>query len=94
MHWGTGALVGALRGVWSATGIRGGEATLTHAVVRLAFDQTVENTTGVGAPPATWPRSERLVDVGHKAVYAFVTGAVSDRIVPPALRSTRGLTSH
>jgi hypothetical protein len=37
MHWGTGAVLGALRGVWSATGIRGSEATMTHTVVRLAF---------------------------------------------------------
>jgi hypothetical protein len=94
MHWGTGAVLGALRGVWSATGIRGGEATVTHTVVRLAFDQTAENATGVGAPPSMWPRSERLVDIGHKAVYSWVTGAVSDRIIRPELRSTRGLTSH
>ena len=94
MHWGTGALVGGLRGVWSATGIRGGPATLTHTVVRLAFDQTVENATGVGAPPSTWPRSERLVDVTHKAIYALVTGVVSDRMVAPDLQSRRGVTSH
>ena len=94
MHWGTGALLGAVRGVWSVTGIRGAEATVTHAVVRLAFDQTVENLTGVGAPPSSWPRSERVVDVAHKAVYAWVTGAVADRWVPPDLQSRRGTTSH
>lgn len=94
MHWGTGALLGALRGVWSATGIRGGGATATHTVVRLAFDQTVENTTGVGAPPSTWPRSERIVDVAHKGIYALVTGAVADRLVAPALVSHRGVESH
>ncbi len=94
MHWGTGALLGALRGVWSATGIRGGEATLTHTVVRLAFDQTVENVTGAGAPPATWPRSERIVDVSHKILYSLVTGVVADRLVAPTLQSRRGTTSH
>jgi hypothetical protein len=94
MHWGTGALLGALRGVWAATGIRGPEATLTHAVVRLAFDQTVENATGAGAPPSTWPRSERLVDVSHKALYALVTGAAADRIVAPTLQSRSGTVSH
>lgn len=94
MHWGTGALLGVLRGVWSATGVRGREATLTHTVVRLAFDQTVENATGVGAPPSTWPRSERLVDVTHKAIYSLVTGAVADRLVAPTLESRRGITSH
>jgi hypothetical protein len=76
------------------TGIRGSEATVGHAVVRLAFDQTVENVTGVGAPPSTWPRSERAVDVAHKAVYALVTGLLADRTVSPALQSRRGTTSH
>ena len=94
MHWGTGAFLGALRGIWSVAGIRGAEANLTHAVVRLAFDQTVENVTGVGAPPATWPRLERYVDVSHKAVYSLVTGLVADRWVAPSLESRRGIVSH
>ena len=94
MHWGTGALLGALRGVWSVTGMRGASATAQHAVVRLAFDQTLENGTGVGAPPQTWPRSELAVDLLHKGVYALVTGIVADRLIAPRLRSQRGRTSH
>jgi len=94
MHWGTGALLGTLRGVWSATGIRGAEGTVTHTVVRLAFDQTVENATGVGAPPSSWPRSERVVDVAHKAIYSLITGAVADRLIAPELESRRGVRSH
>lgn len=94
MHWGSGAVLGALRGVWAVTGIRGPQANAWHTVVRLAFDQTVENATGVGAPPASWPTGENIVDVGHKALYSIVTGMVADRILPPALASTRGRTSH
>jgi hypothetical protein len=94
MHWTTGALLGALRGVWSATGLRGPLASTWHTAVRLAFDQTVENVTGVGAPPASWPRQEKLVDVLHKTVYSLVTGAVADRWIAPALESRRGPTSH
>ena len=94
MHWATGATLGALRGMWAVVGIRGTEANLTHTVVRLAFDQTLENTTGVGAPPATWPRGERVVDVAHKAVYSFVTGLVADAWLPPRLESRRGTHSH
>jgi hypothetical protein len=94
MHWGTGVLLGVLRGVWSATGIRGIEATVTHTVVRLAFDQTVENATGVGAPPTTWPRRERVIDLAHKAIYSVVAGAVADRLVAPTLESGRGTVSH
>lgn len=94
MHYGTGAVLGALRGVWAATGIRGPRASAWHTVVRLAFDQTVENATGVGAPPASWPAREQAVDVLHKAVYSFATGALADRMLAPELASVRGRTSH
>jgi hypothetical protein len=94
MHWATGATLGALRGLWAVVGIRGTQANLSHTVVRLAFDQTLENTTGVGAPPATWPRGERVVDIAHKAVYSFVTGLVADAWLPPRLESRRGTHSH
>ncbi|MGY1742284.1 MULTISPECIES: hypothetical protein [unclassified Blastococcus] len=82
MHWGTGAAVGALRGVWSASGLRGWRASVWHTSVRLATDQTLENATGVGSPPWTWSRLDRVVDVGGKAVYSLVTGAVADLLVP------------
>lgn len=94
MHWGTGACLGALRGIWSVTGLRGPQAHLAHTVVRLAFDQTFENASGVGAPPAIWPRDEKAVDTVHKAVYSIVTGMVADRLIAPALASRRGVVSH
>jgi len=94
MHWGTGAVVGSLRGLWAVTGIRGPRATLTHTVVRLAFDQTLENATGRGAPPSTWPTGEQVVDIAHKAVYSAVTGLVADSWIRPTLTSTRGRHSH
>lgn len=94
MHWGTGAALGALRGTWSVTGLRGPQASAAHTIVRLAFDQTVENATGAGAPPASWPASERRVDLLHKAVYSLTTGLVADRWIGPALASSRGARSH
>jgi len=94
MHWGTGAALGALRGMWSATGMRGARACLSHTVVRLATDQTLENVTGMGAPPQTWPRSEQVVDVLHKTVYSLVTGWMADRAVPPRLESRMATTSQ
>lgn len=87
MHWGTGAAVGALRGVWSAAGMRGWRASAWHTSVRLATDQTLENATGVGAPPWTWSRQDQVVDLLHKAVYSFATGVVADALIPPARRS-------
>ena len=94
MHWGTGAVLGALRGIWAVTGIRGPSAHLHSAAVRLAFDQTLENATGAGAPPTTWPRRELAVDVLHKTVYAVVTGIIADRLIRPVLESRRGAVSH
>jgi hypothetical protein len=84
MHVGMAAGVGALRGVMAFAGLRGPWASAMFTVVRLTADQTVENWTGVGAPPWTWPRDELLVDVAGKAVYAFVAGAVADRLAAAA----------
>jgi hypothetical protein len=84
MHIGMAAGVGALRGMMAFAGLRGPWASAMFTVVRLTADQTIENWTGVGAPPWTWPRDELLVDVAGKAVYAFVTGAVVDRLAAAA----------
>jgi hypothetical protein len=84
MHYGTGATVGALRGLMSASNLRGPLASLMFTEIRLSVDQTLENLTGVGAPPWTWPRDELAIDILHKAVYAFATGTISDAFVPPA----------
>jgi hypothetical protein len=94
MHWGTGAVLGALRGVWAAVGLRGARAHLAHTVVRLSFDQTLENGTGCGAPPRTWPAREQAWDTAHKAVYSLVTGLLAERWVQPSLESRRGTVSH
>jgi hypothetical protein len=84
MHFGTAATAGVLRAVMAAANLRGPTASFLHTWVRLAIDQTLENATGVGAPPLSWPRQELLIDVAHKAVYAFATGAVADALIPPA----------
>ncbi|MER6801952.1 MULTISPECIES: hypothetical protein [Streptomyces] len=80
MHYGQAALLGVLRSLMAQAGLRGPVASAKFTVVRLTNDQILENATGVGAPPATWPRRELVVDVLHKAVYAFVTGAVADAL--------------
>jgi hypothetical protein len=86
MHVGQAILLGAWRGIMAEGGLRGPRASAMFAVVRLANDQTLENVTGQGAPPWTWPRDELIVDVLHKAVYAFTTGAIADALAedPPA----------
>jgi hypothetical protein len=82
MHWGQGVLLGAVRGLMAARGVRGPMGSFLFLNLRLANDQSLENATGVGAPPWTWPVDEQVIDLTHKAIYAFVTGAVADRLVP------------
>lgn len=80
MHFGQGALLGVLRSVMANAGLRGPASSAMFTVVRLTNDQILENATGAGAPPQTWPRPELVVDLLHKAVYGFATGAVADAL--------------
>jgi hypothetical protein len=84
MHYGQAALIGSLRGVWAAANLRGPRAALMFWPIRLSTDQTLENATGTGAPPWTWPRDELVVDLLHKGVFALATGAIADALIPPA----------
>ena len=88
MHYGTGAAAGVLRGVMARANVRGPAASFMHTWIRLATDQTLENATGVGAPPVTWPRSELVIDVAHKAIYSFATGRFADALIEPAPTSS------
>lgn len=91
MHFGQAILLGAWRGLMAEGGLRGLRASAMFTVIRLANDQTLENITGQGAPPWTWPRDELAVDVLHKGVYAFTTGFIADALAqdPPAWVETR-----
>jgi hypothetical protein len=91
MHWGQGILLGGVRAAMAARGLRGPVGSFVFLNLRLLNDQTLENATGVGAPPWTWPTDEQAIDLLHKAIYAFVTGAVADAFVAgpagvPAIR--------
>ena len=79
MHFGQGAVLGVLRSMMAEGGLRGPWASAMFSSVRFSSDQTLENFTGSGAPPWTWPRDELVIDVAHKLVYAFATGLVADR---------------
>ncbi len=81
MHWGQGILLGAVRGIMANNGIRGPVGSFLFMNLRLLNDQTLENATGVGALPWTWPKDEQAIDLIHKGIYAFVTGAVADALI-------------
>ena len=87
MHYGQGVLLGPLRSLMAHAGRRGPVASAKFPVVRLTNDQILENLTGVGAPPQTWPRDELAIDMIHKSVYGLVTGLAADLL---AKRSGRG----
>ncbi len=87
MHWGQGILMGAARGLMARQGVRGPVGSFLFMNLRLLNDQTLENATGVGAPPWTWPTDEQTIDLLHKAVYAFTTGAVADSLTPDSVRA-------
>jgi hypothetical protein len=78
MHYGTGALLGAVRGVMAAANLRGPYASLMHTSVRLTTDQ-LENVTGVGALPWTWPRDEQVIDIVQAGLQPLYR---SDRRLP------------
>lgn len=78
MHFGQAAVLGVLRSAMAHAGLRGPWSSAMFTVVRLTNDQLVENATGVGAPPQTWPRPELVVDLLHKAIYGFATGVVAE----------------
>ncbi len=88
MHWGQGIALGAVRALMAERGVRGPIGSFLFLNLRLLNDQTLENATGVGAPPWTWPRDEQAIDLTHKAIYAFTTGAVADRLIPEPDRRT------
>ena len=88
MHYGSGALAGAIRGVMSVANLRGPVASLMHTNLRLTLDQTLENLTGVGAPPWTQPRDELVIDLAEKGVYGLVTGALADAFIEPRSSSS------
>src|SRR5918997_1568490 len=90
MHYATGATVGALRGVMAAANLRGPFASLMHANIRLSVDQTLENLTGSGAPPWTWPRDELGSAAPKRPLYPPVPGAAPAAPAGPSPRAPPG----
>ena len=92
-HWGLGTLPAALRGIMAEGGMRGPLASSLFLATRVTTDETMENVAGVGKPPWSWRSGLATIDVLHKAVYAFATGLVADRLAttpPPLARRSGG----
>ena len=91
MHFGTAATAGVLRGVMAAANLRGPTASFLHTwgAARHRPEQNRRR-----EPPLSWPRQELVIDVTHKAVYAFATGAVADALIPPAPGTSAERPAH
>jgi hypothetical protein len=81
MHWGQGIILGIVRALMAEKGLRGPVGSFLFLNLRLANDQALENATGVGAPPWTWPKDEQVIDLIHKGIYAFIAGAIADKLI-------------
>ena len=81
MHWGQGILLGPVRAYMAEIGVRGPMGSFLFLNLRLLNDQTLENLTGAGSPPWTWPVDEQVIDLLWKSVYAFTAGAILDRLI-------------
>ena len=46
-------------------GVRGPVGSFLFMNLRLLNDQTLENSTGVGTLPWTWPVDEQVIDLAH-----------------------------
>jgi hypothetical protein len=89
MHYGTGAMMGVVRAAIASRGTRGIKGSLLHFGLRFTTDDLLENAVGTSRPPWTWPPDIAIIDVAHKAVYAFATGVFVDSMIPD--RSARSI---
>jgi hypothetical protein len=86
MHWGQGILLGAGPRRHGRSGRpRAGRLVLVYEPTSPQRSDAGERDGGRARRPWTWPVDEQAVDLLHKAVYAFTTGAVADRLIagPP-----------
>ncbi|KAK5654477.1 hypothetical protein OQA88_7105 [Cercophora sp. LCS_1] len=79
MHYGQGAAAAAIRAIMAWKDVRGPFADFMFAGIRLLTDQTLENWTGADLLSWTWPVEEQIVDILHKALFAFTAKHLGDR---------------
>ena len=88
MHYLAGVTAGTLRGVMSASNLRGPFASLMHTNIRLAFDQTLENAhrrrRATMDLAARRTRDRRLTQVAlrirHRSAVGCARRAVADQL--------------
>lgn len=80
VHWGHGVAMGAVRGLVGQRVDGQPAATATHAAGLWSGDVLLYQALGVVPPPWEWTPQELATDIGHKGLYALVTGATYDAL--------------
>ncbi len=86
VHWGHGIMMGAVRGLLDAAGLRGPAASGAHFALLWVSDAVLYRSLGIADVPWRWTGREIATDVAHKGVYAAVTGAVYDALTAKTTR--------
>ncbi|MDQ4010103.1 MAG: hypothetical protein M3228_05255 [Actinomycetota bacterium] len=79
-HWAHGAAMGPLRGALAAMGLRGVTGSAVFFAMMWASDAMLYRALGIADRPWHWSRTELATDIGHKALYALVTGIAYDTV--------------
>lgn len=75
VHWGHGIAMGAVRGLIGTSVENPAAATAAHFAGLWSGDVLLYQALGVAPPPWEWSPQELATDLGHKGLYALVTGA-------------------
>lgn len=77
-HWGYGTGLGAVRGLYGATGMPSSAATAAHFVTVWGAEQVMLPALNVSPPATQWGVEEIAIDAWHHGVYAVATGLAFD----------------
>lgn len=80
VHWGHGIAMGAVRGLIGQRVDNPAAATAAHFAGLWVGDAALYAGLGVAPPPWEWGPQELLTDLGHKGLYAAVTGAAYESL--------------
>lgn len=80
MHWAHGVAMGPLRAALAKAGVRGPAGSAAFLAMMWAGDVLLYRALEIADWPWRWSADELAADIGHKALYAFVTGAAYDAL--------------
>lgn len=94
VHWGHGIAMGALRGVIGHRVDNPAAATAVHFASLWVSDASLYSALDIAPPPWEWSPQELATDLGHKGLYAAVTGAAYDALERRGSRRGQGASAR